>query len=173
MFPLKYRWPVFQLDGSPEGDYRAIIDEEGKVRARTPHVSKFRDYPFDLDDDQRMIRYVELIEEVGRSRAANVSAFFRATFDVWQNFDRSGRERVHVGYSPIIGVDGDKILADFPIRMYSMSFVILGPRTQIRRSARFLYLSRCTCRLGSSISTTRRSTALSTLADSMLCVPRT
>src|ERR1700740_442792 len=43
LFPVKYRWPVFPLDGTPEEDYRAIIDEECKVRARTSHVSKFRD----------------------------------------------------------------------------------------------------------------------------------
>ena len=42
MFPVKYRWPVFALDATPAEDYHAIIDEEGKVRARTPHVSKFR-----------------------------------------------------------------------------------------------------------------------------------
>src|SRR5215218_8396781 len=53
-FPVKYRWPVFTLGASAEQDYRAIIDEEGKVRARTPHVSKFRDHPFDLDDDERL-----------------------------------------------------------------------------------------------------------------------
>ena len=32
MFPVKYRWPVFALDATPEQDYHAIIDEEGKVR---------------------------------------------------------------------------------------------------------------------------------------------
>src|SRR4029077_19126198 len=42
MFPAKYRWPVFRLDATPEQDYAAIIDEETRVRARTPHVSKFR-----------------------------------------------------------------------------------------------------------------------------------
>ena len=31
-FPLKYRWPVFQLDATPAQDYHAIIDEETKVR---------------------------------------------------------------------------------------------------------------------------------------------
>ncbi|HZL55511.1 MAG TPA: hypothetical protein VFC21_00420, partial [Bryobacteraceae bacterium] len=46
MFPLKYRWPVFQLDASPLQDYKAMIDEEGKVRSRTAHVSKFRHMPF-------------------------------------------------------------------------------------------------------------------------------
>src|SRR6478609_11359906 len=53
MFPVKYRWPVFELDATPESDYRAIIDEEAKVRTRTPHVSKFRDWPMELDDDDR------------------------------------------------------------------------------------------------------------------------
>src|SRR5208337_4508818 len=54
LFPVKYRWPVFALDATPEQDYRAIIDEEGKVRARTPKVSKFRDAGFDMNDDERM-----------------------------------------------------------------------------------------------------------------------
>ncbi|HEU5372045.1 MAG TPA: sulfotransferase [Gaiellaceae bacterium] len=113
-FPVKYRWPVFALDGTPESDYRSIIDEETKVRARTPYVSKFRDHPFELDDDERMRRFVELVAETGRSRAANVEAFFRATFDVWRDLRRSGREQVHVGYSPIVAVDADEILRDLP-----------------------------------------------------------
>jgi len=113
-FPVKYRWPVFPLDGSPESDYRMIIDEETKVRARTPHVSKFRDRPFDFDDDERIHRYVELVRQSGRSRASNVAAFFRATFDVWRDYRRSDREEVYVGYSPVIAVDGDKILDELP-----------------------------------------------------------
>ena len=35
MFPVKYRWPVFDLDASHSDNYRAIIDEECRVRART------------------------------------------------------------------------------------------------------------------------------------------
>ena len=38
MFPLKYRWPVFGLESTPGEDYHSIIDEECKVRARTPWV---------------------------------------------------------------------------------------------------------------------------------------
>src|SRR5439155_23852399 len=52
-FPVKYRWPVFALEATPEQDYAAIIDEETRVRARTPHVSKFRDHEFDFSDDER------------------------------------------------------------------------------------------------------------------------
>lgn len=113
-FPVKYRWPVFALDATPEQDYRAIIDEECKVRARTPQVSKFRHREFDFSDDERRELYCRYVADTGRSRANNVAAFFRATFDAWKDFNRSGSESVYVGYSPIIGVDGDKILRDLP-----------------------------------------------------------
>src|SRR5919112_1791454 len=73
MFPAKYRWPQFALDSSPADDYREIIDEECKVRARTPHVSKFRHMPFDFSDDERRERYQAIVRETGRSRANNVA----------------------------------------------------------------------------------------------------
>jgi len=114
MFPLKYRWPVFDLAASPAQDYHAIIDEECKVRARTPHVSKFRDTPFDLSDDTRRARYIERVTQVGRSRAANVEAFFRATFEAWPGYRRSGQEQWYVGYSPIVVVDTATILDELP-----------------------------------------------------------
>jgi hypothetical protein len=114
MFPLKYRWPVFPLDASPHQDYKAIIDEECKVRARTPHVSKFRHVPFEFNDDDRCQRYIEYIGKSGRSTGNNIAAFFRATFDAWKDFRRTGSEVVYVGYSPIITVDADKILNDLP-----------------------------------------------------------
>lgn len=114
MFPLKYRWPVFPLDATPHQDYKSIIDEEGKVRARTPHVSKFRHMPFEMNDDDRCRAYIAYVERSGRSTANNMEAFFRATFDCWKNYERSGRESVYVGYSPIITVDAGRILNDLP-----------------------------------------------------------
>jgi hypothetical protein len=114
VFPVKYRWPVFDLEATPYQDYKAIIDEEGKVRARTPQVSKFRHMPFDFSDDERCERYRQHIKETGRSRANNVAAFFRSTFEAWKDYKRTGRQVVHVGYSPIIVVDADKILQDLP-----------------------------------------------------------
>jgi hypothetical protein len=113
-FPVKYRWPVFALDATPYQDYKAIIDEEGKVRTRTPHVSKFRHMPFDMNDDERCRIYCDYVAKSGRSTGANVAAFFRATFDAWKDYRRSGRETVYVGYSPIITVDADKIFRDLP-----------------------------------------------------------
>ncbi len=114
MFPQKYRWPAFLLDATPAQDYFAIIDEEGKIRARTPHVSKFRHMPFDFSDDERGRLYAGYVEKTGRSRAKNMAAFFRATFDAWKDYKRTGKEQVYVGYSPIIVVDADKILSDLP-----------------------------------------------------------
>ncbi len=114
MYPVKYRWPVFALDATPEQDYRAIIDEEGKVRSRTPQVSKFRHMPFDFSDDERCAIFSSYVTKTGRSRGNNVAAFFRATFDAWKDYNRTGQEQVYVGYSPIIVVDADKILNDLP-----------------------------------------------------------
>ena len=114
MYPVKYRWPVFNLDATPHEDYKAIIDEECKVRARTPQVSKFRDMPFDFSDDERCEIYKSYVAETGRSRANNVAAFFKATFDAWKDYRRTSEQEVYVGYSPIVDVDAGKILKDFP-----------------------------------------------------------
>jgi hypothetical protein len=114
MFPAKYRWPVFALDASPEADYRDIIDEEGKVRARTPHVSKFRHVPFDLSGDERCAIYTGKVRATGRSRANNVAAFYQATFEAWKDFKHTGAETMYVGYSPIIVIDAAQILDDMP-----------------------------------------------------------
>jgi len=114
VFPVKYRWPVFSLDATPAEDYRAIIDEECKVRARTPKVSKFRHMPFDFNDDERGRIYEDYVRQSGRSAGKNIAAFFRATFDAWKDYHRSGREVVYVGYSPIITVDAGAILRDLP-----------------------------------------------------------
>ena len=114
VFPVKYRWPVFALDATSQQDYNAIIDEEGKIRARTPATSKFRHVEFDLSDDARCEAYVDLIKASGRSRPNNVAAFFQATFQVWKNFKRTPEQSLYVGYSPIVVVDADKILRELP-----------------------------------------------------------
>lgn len=114
LFPLKYRWPTFKLEATPYEDYKAIIDEEGKVRSRTPNVSKFRHMPFDFSDDERCKLYEEQIASTGRSRGNNMAAFFRATFDAWKDYKRTPEQAMYVGYSPIITVDADKILGDLP-----------------------------------------------------------
>jgi len=105
---------VFALDATPEEDYRSIVDEECKVRVRTPQVSKFRHVPFELSDDHRLEIYVNQIRASGRSRPNNVAAFYRATFQAWSDHRASRRESIYVGYSPIITVDAEAILEEMP-----------------------------------------------------------
>ena len=114
MFPVKYRWPVFSLSATPEEDFQSIIDEECRVRIRTPHVSKFRHRALDLSDQERAERYVERVRASGRSTGHNVAAFFGATCDAWKNQRQRSSTSVYVGYSPIIGVDAHRILHDLP-----------------------------------------------------------
>lgn len=113
-FPVKYRWPEFLTEATAADDYAAIIDEEAKVRSKTPRVSKFRHMPFDFTDGDRLSIFTEIMRCLPRSRGNNVAAFFRATFDAWQDYRKSGQEKVYVGYSPIVVVDTEKILQDLP-----------------------------------------------------------
>lgn len=136
MFPVKYRWPEFLLDATPRQDYRAILDEETKVRSRTPLVSKFRREPFDMDDDERRDLYCRIVDEIGRSRAANVEAFFRATHEAWNDETSSGEEEVYVGYSPIITVDAAASCPTCPRLTFCTSCGTRGRRTPTRRSDR-------------------------------------
>lgn len=113
-FPVKYRWPVFPLDGTAAQDYDLIIDEECKIRSKTPHVSKFRDKPFDFSDADRKASYEGYINDTGRSAGDNVAAFYRATFDAWKDYKKTGEQVVYVGYSPVFVVDADKMLEALP-----------------------------------------------------------
>jgi hypothetical protein len=114
MFPVKYRWPIFPLTGEVEADYETIIDEECKVRIKTPHSSKFRDYPMTMSDKERKAIFIEHMKGKERTRANLIEAFFRASAESWKDYQRSGHEHVYVGYSPIIVVDADKIVKDLP-----------------------------------------------------------
>jgi hypothetical protein len=67
-----------------------------------------------MNDDERCELYQKHIAKLGRSTANNVEAFFRATFEAWKDYKRTGQEKVWVGYSPIITVDAEKILRDMP-----------------------------------------------------------
>jgi hypothetical protein len=113
MYPLKYRWPVFPSHSTPEEVYELIIDEEAKVRAKTPYVSKFRTADFDMSDKDRKRDFLKFLKNRDLTRANCMEAFFRSTFTAWKNHKKSGREKAWIGYSPIIGVDGDKIIEDY------------------------------------------------------------
>ncbi|HTA60976.1 MAG TPA: sulfotransferase [Bacteroidia bacterium] len=113
LYPLKYRWPIFPNSSLAEEVYEQIIDEEGKVRAKTPYVSKFRTADIQMTDKDRKSDFLKFLKGKELSRANIMEAFFRATFTAWKNYKETGKEKAWVGYSPIIGVDGDKIIEDY------------------------------------------------------------
>jgi hypothetical protein len=112
MFPQKYRWPEFKLSGDIGNYYESIIDEECKIRTKTPKVSKFRDHPMDLDDKVRKKFFIEYLGNGPYSRGQVMMAFFFSTFEAWKDYNRSGNEKAYVGYSPCIIVDADRIIND-------------------------------------------------------------
>jgi hypothetical protein len=114
LYPFKYRYPDFPM-GAPLGNYyEMFFDEEYKTVARAPRSSKFRDADFKIDEKSRKKLFCDILEKERITRGNIVAAFFEATFTTWINAKRSGREVAYVGYSPVIGFDADKILADFP-----------------------------------------------------------
>src|SRR5688572_14712125 len=62
LYAVKYRWPVFPLHGGLADDYESIIDEECKVRIKTPASSKFRDRALAMDDKERKRLFIRAME---------------------------------------------------------------------------------------------------------------
>lgn len=114
VFPFKYRWPEFQLSGTPQNDYELFYDEELKVYLRTPFISKFGNINLRMDENERKRIFINLLKNKPRTRANIIASFFIATFEAWENYNCTGREKAYVGYSPIIVVDTEKIIKDFP-----------------------------------------------------------
>jgi hypothetical protein len=114
LYPPKYRYPEFPLNGNVAEDFELFFDEEFKTCVRARHVSKFRDADFVADDKDRKAIFCDIMSNKTRSRANLVAAFFEATFKAWKNYNHSGKENAYVGYSPVIGFDGEAILTDFP-----------------------------------------------------------
>jgi hypothetical protein len=112
--PFKYRWPEFPLAGTADNDYEAIFDEEMKVRLRTPERSKFKHADMKIEETERKRLFVHFLAGKPRSRANLIEAFFRSTFESWKNLRKTGREQAYLGYSPVLVLDTEKILADFP-----------------------------------------------------------
>lgn len=112
--PIRYRWPEFSSDVDPATAYEMFWDEELKTLLRVPGRSKFRDCGLKMDEKKRKAAFVEACKGKPANRATFVNAFFKSTFDTWENVNRTGKESAYVGYNPVQVFDTDKILADFP-----------------------------------------------------------
>lgn len=122
MYPAKYRWPLFPVGCSADDYYEMIIDEETKILLRTPHVSKFREAGMQMQESERRRIFTQVLGS-RQHRAAIIEAFFVATFRAWTNLNASGRERLYVGYNPIIVVDAQAILDDLQGHGYVLHVV--------------------------------------------------
>ncbi len=112
--PVRYRWPEFPLEGSPEKDYDLFWDEELLTYLRVRSRSKFRDCGLEMEEADRRREFVAYLRDKPRSRRNIVLAYFHATFAAWKNLARSGRERLFVGYNPVQVLDVARFMADFP-----------------------------------------------------------
>lgn len=121
--PQRYSWPEFLTSMSPREAFDSIWDQELKTYLKTPHVSKFRDCGIVMTEAKRYEAFEKVIDafmdQDGEQRwpikrGEMVEAFFRATFDAWENLNRSGKETHYVGYSPPILLDMEKMIRDFP-----------------------------------------------------------
>ncbi|MGQ0591419.1 MAG: sulfotransferase family protein [Gammaproteobacteria bacterium] len=112
--PVRYRWPEFTFDSSAEQAYEMFWDEELKTLLRVPGRSKFSSCGLAMREAARKRRFCEILQTLPRARASFVEAYFRSTFDAWENYNRTGRETHYVGYNPVQVLDTEKIRFDFP-----------------------------------------------------------
>lgn len=112
--PLRYRWPEFTSDVTPDVAYEMFWDEEVKTLLRVPNRSKFKDCGMQMDETLRKQLFCEYVNGKPLTRATYVEAFYYSTFAAWKNYNATGKETHYVGYNPVQLLDTDKILKDFP-----------------------------------------------------------
>jgi hypothetical protein len=112
---VQYRYPEFPEGKSALELYELIIDEEMKTYLRKKNGSKFKDANLIMDEGKRIARFCEILGGQPFPRARIIEAFFRSTFDTWENYYGKINENTkYVGYSPAIGIDAERIINDFP-----------------------------------------------------------
>lgn len=112
---VQYRYPEFPEGLTPSELYESIIDEEMKTFLRKRNGSKFKDADLILDEKKRKSRFIDLLGVEPHTRAKVIEAFFRSTFDTWENYKTPvAPNSIYVGYSPAIGIDAGRIIKDFP-----------------------------------------------------------
>ena len=127
LFPVKYRWPVFPLDGRRRGRLRG----DHRRGMQGPH-------------QDAAVEQVPRLPDRARRRGpqgARSSPAWPASRGPGRTWSRRssgppprpgrttaarGQERMHVGYSPIIVVDADKIVRDLPTATCCTSSAIPG-----------------------------------------------
>ena len=113
---VQYRYPEFHEGLSPEELYEQIMDEEMKTFLRKRNGSKFRDADLQMNEANRKEAFIARLGKKDYYRRRDVvEAFFRSTFDAWENYHvKPDDDMTYVGYSPAIGIDSERMIKDFP-----------------------------------------------------------
>lgn len=113
---VQYRYPQFPEGASADELYEQIIDEEMKTFLRKRNGSKFKDADLQLSEESRKAAFIKRLgNKTHYFRKEVIEAFFRATFDAWENYYITPNDSMtYVGYSPAVGMDSDRIIKDFP-----------------------------------------------------------
>jgi hypothetical protein len=68
-----------------------------------------------MKESTRKNFFNEILERGPKTRARVIEAFFKSTFQSWENlYNQIGEDSVYVGYSPAIGIDTSRMIKDFP-----------------------------------------------------------
>ncbi len=113
---VQYRYPEFPEGLSAEELYESIIDEEMKTFLRKRNGSKFKNVDLVMNEQNRKKVFVNHLGASNRhSRSEVVKAFFRSTFETWENsYVKPRPDSTYVGYSPAICLDAQRMIRDFP-----------------------------------------------------------
>ncbi|MDN4574783.1 sulfotransferase [Pandoraea cepalis] len=112
---VQYRYPEFPEGATAIELYEQMIDEEMKTFLRKKNGSKFKNADLELNEADRVAEFQKLLGDGPHSRRQVIEAFFRSTFTAWKNYYTTPQEGMrHVGYSPAIGIDADRLVRDFP-----------------------------------------------------------
>lgn len=113
---VQYRYPEFPEGTDAATLYELIVDEEMKTFLRKRNGSKFKDANLVMDEKNRKDAFIRILgEDKPYTRARVIEAFFRSTFEAWENcYEKPGDNKVYVGYSPAIGIDAERMIRDFP-----------------------------------------------------------
>jgi hypothetical protein len=113
---VQYRYPEFPEGLAAKEAYEQIIDEELKTFLRKKEGSKFKNANLVLDEKRRIACFESRLAGKKEVRRKDIiEAFFRATFDAWENYyAKPNDDMIYVGYSPAIGIDADRMVRDFP-----------------------------------------------------------
>lgn len=112
---VQYRYPEFPEGLTATELYEQLIDEEMKTFLRKRNGSKFKDADLKMEEKKRIEAFEKHLGAAPYSRKQVIEAFFRSTFDTWENYYvKPEADMVYVGYSPAIGIDADRVVKDFP-----------------------------------------------------------